>query len=56
MANYNTTTKIIRGEQGAIETAIQNYVNALDSAKTIRAISIARYGADNLICLIVHDT
>ena len=56
MANYNTTCKILRGSQGSVETAVATYINALDSGKVLRAISVARYGADNVLVVIVHDT
>jgi len=55
MANYNVTVKVIRGAQGSVESAVSTYLNGIDSAKVIRAISVARYGADQLIVLIVHD-
>ena len=55
MANYNITCKVLRGGQGEIEEKIQNYLATVDSTKKIHAIEIARYGADNLLVLIVHD-
>jgi len=56
MANYNVTAKVIRGAQGSIESAITTYLNGIDNTKVIRAVSLARYGADQLIVLIIHDT
>jgi len=55
MANYNVVCKVLRGGQGEIEEKIQNYLATVDSTKTIHAIEIARFGADNLLVLIVHD-
>ena len=55
MGNYNVVCKVFRGSQGEIETKIQNYLATVDETKTIYAIEIARYGADNLLVLIVHD-
>jgi len=55
MANYNVIAKIIRGSQGEVEDAIEDYINSIDNTKTIRSIVIARYGTDQIIVLIVHD-
>ena len=55
MANYNVVCKVLRGGQGEIEEKIQNYLATVESTKTIHAIEVARYGADNLLVLIVHD-
>ena len=56
MANYNVTCKLIRGSQGSVETSVQNYINSIDSTKVIRGISICRYGSDQVMVLIIHDT
>ena len=53
--SYNVVCKVLRGSQGEIEQKIQNYLATVDSTKTIHAIEIARFGADNLLVLIVHD-
>ena len=55
MANYNVVCKVLRGSQGEIEEKISDYLATVDETKTIRAIQIARYGADSLLVLIVHD-
>lgn len=55
MANYNVVCKVLRGSQGDIESKIQNYLAGVDETKTIHAIEIARFGADNVLVLIVHD-
>jgi len=55
MANYDVVCKILRGGQGEIEQKISEYLGTVDETKTIRTIQIARYGADNLLVLIVHD-
>lgn len=56
MANYNVVCKILRGGQGEIEQKIENYLATVDETKTIHAIEIARYGADNLMVMIIHDS
>ena len=55
MANHNVVCKVLRGSQGDIEQKISEYLGTVDETKTIRTIQIARYGADSLLVLIVHD-
>jgi len=55
MANYNVVCKVLRGGQGEIEEKIENYLATVDETNAVHAIEIARYGADNLLVLIVHD-
>ena len=55
MANYSVVCKMFRGSQGDIESKVENYLSTVDETKTIHAIEVARFGADNLLVLIVHD-
>ena len=55
MGNYNVVCKVLRGSQGDIESKVENYLATVDETKTIHAIEVARFGADNLLVLIVHD-
>jgi len=56
MGNYNVICKVLRGGQGEIEQKISDYLATVDETKTIRAIEIARYGTDNLMVMIIHDS
>jgi hypothetical protein len=55
MTNYSVTCKILRGSQGTVESLVSNYINSLDSLKVLRSVSVAKYGSDNVLVLIVHD-
>ena len=55
MANYSVTCKILRGSQGTVESLVSDYINTIDSTKVLRSISVAKYGSDNVLVLIVHD-
>jgi len=56
MTNYAVTVKIIRGSQGDIETLIANYLASIADTKVLRSITTAKYGSDQLITTIIHDT
>jgi hypothetical protein len=57
MTNYDVTVHIERGSSGGeIEDKIEDYLNALDSGKTIRSICATPVGSDNVLVLIIHDS
>ena len=62
MANFNTTTKIIRGAvtatqdsgtAGSIAKAVNDYLETIDDAKLLSMTSTLAGGTDNLIVVIV---
>lgn len=63
MASYDTTTKTIVGSisedadsvAGSIAKAINDYIQTIDSGKTIHGIDLAAKGHE-LIATIVHES
>lgn len=52
--SYSATVKIIRGSQHEIESDVEDYLGTLTSG-TIHYLDVTRYGADQMLCVIVHD-
>ena len=62
MVNYNVTTKtmlldmdVAADTDAGAAKSITTYLNSVDAAKTIRAVSVAPIGAGKLFVTIVHD-
>jgi hypothetical protein len=52
--SYSAEVKIIRGAQHEIESDIEEYLATLTSG-TVHWVNVTRYGADQMLCVIVHD-
>jgi hypothetical protein len=65
MAAYNVTTKVLLVDSndaradttsGSTAKAISDYLESVDSSKTIRNISVAQVSNTTVMVLIVHDS